>query len=294
MITRKEAPRGRDKNILNVLIICALWGLGNPVLKISTQTLSPFASVAFRFSVALLLFMFVSGKRIVKGVQLMPLLPCLAVSLCMALAFILGTFALMHSKATTAGFLMGIAVLFTPFLRPLLLRAPFQPKAAPAVAVSLAGMYLLCAGDGSFSFGAGEIFAILCSLSFALMLTLSEKHIGNVDPIALAAMQCGVAALLGLMFAIFLDGGLHIPFTSEALLPVLYLAVGSTCVCCVLQNKAMRQLSATFASVAFCMEPVFTVLFSYILLGETLSWVGAAGALMIIASVVSASVVARA
>ena len=292
-MARIESARVRIVNGGYILIACALWGLGNPVLKISTQTVSPFASVALRFLIAFFLFMIASGKKIIQSLQLMPLLPCLAVSLCLALAFISGTFALMLSKATTAGFLMGIAVLFTPFLRPLLLRATFSPKALPAVAVSVIGMYLLCAGDGSFSFGAGEACAVLCSLLYAFTLTLSEKYIGGVDPVALSAMQCGIGALLGFGFALLLEGGLQLPFTFGALLPVLYLGIFGTCVCCVLQNKAMRRLSATFASVAFCMEPVFTVLFSYPVLGERLSWVGGAGALLILGSVLSESIVAR-
>lgn len=285
--------RNRIINGSYILMVCALWGLGNPILKISTASLSPFATVALRFTLAFFLLMLFAGRRVIRNIRVIPILPCVTVSLCMALAFTLGTYALMLTKATTAGFLMGIAVLFTPFLEPLLLRSRFHYKAMPSVFIAMVGMYLLCGGDGDFHFGIGELLAVLCSLSFALMLTLSEKYIGEVDPLTLSTLQCGVAALFGFVFAFVFDGGLHVTLSSQVIYPILYLSVCSTCITCVLQNTAMRSLPATFASVAFCMEPVFTAAFSFLLLGESLSALGFVGAVVVMLGVVSASILKK-
>lgn len=274
-----------------ILLECVLWGLGNPVIKIAGQNLPAFTAIALRFALALLVFIVFFGKRVLRNLAGIRWLPTLSVCLFTALAFTLGSFALLLTDAVIAGFLMGIAVLFTPFLEPLLLRTRFQWKILPLIALVCAGMYLLC-GGGSFTFGLGEMLAVLCSLSFAVMLTLSEKYIGGMDTITLSTLQCLVAAALAGLCALLFGERLDIAsITWTSAGAVIYLALGSTCIAYILQNKAMQHIPATFASLAFCTEPVFTALFSYILLGEVLPPIGFVGAGIILAGVMIASVI---
>lgn len=273
-----------------VLLVCVLWGLGNPIIKIGAESIAPFASIALRFFLAFALLMACFGRRVIRNLRLAPLLPTLAVCLFTALTFILGSFALMITKATTAGFLMGISVLFTPFLGATIQKSRIHWKIFPIILIVCGGMYLLCGGDGAFSFGAGEVMAILCSLSFAFMLTLSEKYIVDMDGITLAAMQCTVTGVLAAGCALAFEGVYDIKtLTWQGAGAILYLAVFSTCLAYILQNTAIRHISATYASLAYCTEPVFTALFSYILLGEALTTRGLAGASVILICVLYAS-----
>lgn len=273
-----------------ILLECVLWGLGNPIIKIAGQSMPAFTSIALRFILAFLVFAIFFGRRVLANLRSVKWGPMLAVCVFTALAFTLGSFALMLTDAVIAGFLMGIAVLFTPFLEPLILGTRFRWKVLPLVALVCVGMYLLC-GGGAFHFGLGEGLAILCSLAFAIMLTLSEKYIGDMDTITLSTMQCGVAAVLALGCALIVEGPYDLRLLdTRGLWATVYLALGSTCAAYILQNKAMRHISATFASLAFCTEPIFTVLFSYLLLGERLSGTGFVGAAIILAGVMSASV----
>lgn len=273
-----------------IIIECVLWGLGNPVIKIAGENLPAFTSVAMRFLLALAAFLLLFGRRVIRNLRSIRWGPTLAVCACTALAFTLGSFALMLTEAVIAGFLMGLAVLFTPFLEPLLLGKRFNWKILPLIAVVCVGMYLLC-GGGSFTFGLGEGLAVLCSLAFAVMLTLSEKYMGDMDTITLSTMQCAVAAEFALLCALIFEGVYDLrQMTWTGAGAVVYLALGSTCAAYVLQNKAMRHIPATFASLAFCTEPVFTAVFSYLLLGETLGTMGLVGAGIILAGVMAASV----
>lgn len=273
-----------------ILVECVLWGLGNPVIKLAAQSIPPFTAITLRFVLALCVFLLFFGRRVLQNLRAVSLAPLLAVCVFTALAFMLGSFALVLTDAVIAGFLMGIAVLFTPFLEPLLLRKRFNWRTLPLVAVVCVGMYLLC-GGGAFTFGLGETLAVLCSLSFAIMLTLSEKYIGDMDTITLSAMQCLVAAVLSLACALLFEGVWDIrTITWQGGAAVVYLALGSTCAAYILQNRAMRHVPATFASLAFCTEPVFTAVFSYFLLGETLTPMGFVGAGIILCGLMLASV----
>ena len=272
-----------------ILLVCVLWGLSNPLLKIGANAAGPFTLITLRFFVGFAAFMLPAGDRVVRGLRGVRILPILAVCVCMSLAFMSASFSLMLTKATIAGFLMGLSALITPFLEPLLLGRGFRWRVLPLAAVVAVGMYLLTGGEGAF--GIGEILALACSFVFALMLTLTEKYIEGVDAISLSAMQCGVGMLLCLPCALLFEGMPDvgaIGWTGWGVL--LYLSLVGTCLACLLQNTAMRHISATYASLAFCTEPVFTAAFSFLLLGETLTAQGFVGAGIVLAGVMAASV----
>lgn len=275
-----------------ILLESLIWGLGNPIIKNTASMIPTFTGIAMRFFLALFLFLLFFGRRIWKNRKVF-CMPCLVVCFFTATSFTLGNFALRLTKATTAGFLMGIAVIFTPFLERLFLKKPIHWKILPLVAVVCIGMYLLCCGNGEFSFGLGELVAVFCSFSFALMLTFSEKYIENldIDPIALSAMQCSFSGVFALVLALIFDGVYDFSrLNAFGIFSVAYLGICSTFMACILQNKAMRHIPATLASLAFSVEPVFTALFSYFMLGETLSGLGFLGGAIVIVGVMGASI----
>ncbi len=286
---RHEQAQVRISALL-VVLECLIWGLGNPILKITARTVGPFAQVGLRFAIALLLFMLLKGKWIIQKLRTVRLLPCLLVSAVTAVTYLCATLSLTLTGATIAGFLMGISVLFTPILEPLLLKKRWNLRILLLLIPVCTGMYLLCGAGESFSFGLGEFFAVLCSALFALMLTLTEKYASDVDPFALSAMQCAVATVLCGGCALLFEGGFHFGrMGTESVLALLYIGVFSTCLACFLQNIAMQNIPATVASVAFCLEPVFTALFSFLILGETLMPLGWVGAVVIVLCVLAAS-----
>ena len=67
---------------------------------------------------------------------------------------------------------------------------------------------------------------------------------------------------------------------------IVFLALFSTCLAFFLQSLALDRLSSTTVSLLLTGEPVFTALFAYLFLGETLSAMGAA---VIVGTVVAAT-----
>ena len=122
------------------------------------------------------------------------------------------------------------------------------------------------------------------------MLTYSSKHVSDMGPMALSTAQSAVTAIVSLVFAlIFEDFHSLAHVSAEGWWSVLYLAVACTCVAYSLQNIALSRVSATFVSLAFCTEPIFTVIASFFLLGERLSLIGFIGAALIVVGIVLAS-----
>lgn len=273
-----------------ILLECLLWGIGNPVGKICLETLPPFLCLAIRYSIACLVFLLFFYKKIRTQFRKEHIPDCIVVGLFTAASFIFSTLALKFSEAVIVGFLLSLSVVFTPILSFFILRQKVGRKLVFIILLVVAGLYFLCGNGGRFSFGIGEIYALLSALTGAGMLTYSSKHVSDVGPVALSTAQCAVTAVVSLVFAVIFEDFYSLAHVSpEGWWSVLYLAIASTCIAYSLQNIALSKVSATFVSLAFCTEPIFTVIASFFLLGERLSLIGLIGAALIVIGIVMAS-----
>lgn len=274
-----------------IFLQCLLWGIGNPVVKIGLETISPFWCLTFRYGLAFFLFLIFFGRQIIPHFKKEYLQSSIIIGLFTAASFSFSTFSLMLTQATISGFLLSLSVVFTPILSFFILRQKTSKRLILIILIVVVGMYFLCGNGGTFSFGAGEICALLSALTGAGMLTYSSKHVSDIGPFALSAAQCAVTAIVSLVLALIFEDVHSLATVSfEGWACIVYLAVACTCIAYSLQNIALRRVSATFVSLAFCSEPIFTAIASYIMLKETLSVSGFVGAILIAAGIVLASV----
>lgn len=275
-----------------VILQTFLWGLGNPIVKIGLETIPPYYCTALRFTLAFLLFMIFFGKQIVSQMKRKYLKDCLVIGLFTAASFIFSTVCMVYTTATTAGFLLAFSVVFTPILSFFILKIKAGMRLVVAILIVLAGMYFLCGNEGSFHFGLGELFSLLSALCGAGMLTYSSKHISDIGPLALSASQCAVSAAVAFVLAfIFEDFQVLSQASPAGWACIIYLAVGCTCIAYMLQNIALKHVSATFVSLAFCAEPIFTAIAAFFMLGETLSPSGFLGSGLIIVGIIISSLI---
>ena len=291
---RKSMKRGRNSlfYIMFIVIVCLLWGIGNPVIKIGLGSLDVFYALGLRYVIAIIIFFAVFRKDLVRKLERADRKSLTAVSLLTAAEFITGNLAIMLSTATVAGFLMCISIIFTPFFSRAMLKTRMDKRIFPVLILCVAGLYLLCCGTGSFSFGWGEVLALLCSLTTAISLILSTKFLEYHDASTLSAGQCMATALVSFILA-GVRGKIINPMAINATgwYCVLYLALGCTVLAYLLQNEAIGKLPPIYVSVTFCLEPIFTALAAGILLKEKLLPLGTLGAVMIVAAIVITSVI---
>lgn len=273
-----------------IILQCMFWGLGNPVAKIGMETIPPFYCLALRFLIAFIICYGLFYKKIKAQINKNNFKDAVAISIFNSAAFIFSTLALIYSSATIAGFLMALAVIFTPFMSYIVLGKKLKKRTLLFVGLVVLGLYFLCGSQGSFSFGIGELLALLSSVSYAATITYSSKHITNIGPEVLSTIQSGVAAVICFIFAFLLEDGRVLTQAGLAgWSAVVYLAIGCTVIAYLLQNVALKHLSAVFVSLELCSEPIFTAFFSFFLLGERLTLSGIFGAALIMASIVLAS-----
>jgi len=274
-----------------LLVECMLWGLGNPLLKIALESVTPLYCLMIRFFMGSILLLVIFGKRIIPALKKPSIKACLIVSVFTGGAFITANLGIAATTATNAGFLMSLAVLFVPFLSVFILKSHVRRIHYLWIAIVVLGLYLVCGNTGTFSFGLGEAMALLSSLCYAFVITLSERVLKDADPIALAFCQAAVTGVMCMIGAFIFEGELvGSAIQPEAWGVIIYLTIGCTCIAYILQNIALKYVPAGYASVIMCSEPIFTYTASYILLKETLGVGGMMGGALIIISIVAASI----
>ena len=278
-----EKGRGSLFYIMLIGFVCLFWGIGNPVIKIGLGSLDVFYALGLRYLIATAILFLIFKGRLVENLKNTNKKALVIVSLVTAAEFLTGNLAIMLSSATVAGFLMCISIIFTPFLSRLILKDKMDKRIFPVVILCVAGLYMLCSGNGGFSFGLGEIFALLCSLTTAVSLILSSKFLEKEEAVTLSAGQCMVTAIVSLVIAGIM-GKIVTPgaINASGWYCVLYLAFICTVLAYMFQNAALGRISPVYASVTFCLEPIFTALAASILLKERLSAIGKWGAVLIL------------
>lgn len=276
-----------------LLLECFFWGTGNPVAKIVMSSITPFYCLIVRFAIASMVFAAIFGRSFIAQMKREYLIPGMIVSFFTTLTFATSNLALLYTASTVAGFLMSLAVIFTPLLARFFLGTLINPLSVFPITLVVLGMYYLCGAGGAFNFGLGEFYAVLSSISGACMLVAGGRYLSDeISPMVMSVMQTFMMTLFCVPFALVFEKAPNL----AALPPmvwagILYLALACSCAAYIIQNHALSKVPATYVALIFCSEPLFTAAASYLLLDETLNGAGLLGAAMIAVSIAVASLI---
>ncbi len=275
-----------------ILLQSIIYGFGNPLTKIAFESITPFWSLAVRFTIAFLVFMLFFAKRIIASLKSVEPKVYLPAGICMAAAYITCNLALNWTSATNVGFLMSLPVIFAPVLALLLYKMKYRFIHIPVQIVVVIGLYLLCFDGENLVFGKGEVTALITAISIAGALVFGEESLKQLDAVAVSAVQAGITALISLPCALIFESTEVLGrVTAPAWLVVLYLAIFCTNIAYMLQNSALKHISAQAVSMLQCTQPILTAIISYFLLRERLSPLGIIGALIIILCIIAENLI---
>ena len=269
-----------------ILLQSLLYGFGDPISKAAYERMPVCSLLAVRYFIAFAFLMLIGGKRVVRELRRLRSCAWIAPSGCIAVSYVLSNLALKLTAATSVAFLRSLATVMTPLLALLFFRKRYGLKQAAVALASVLGLYLLCSFGGLSGFGLGEILSLLGALCMAGALLLGEKALSQMGALTLTTAQAAASTLAALLSAFLFEGGVHIRQAAPDVWAVIvYLAIGCTAAGYLLQNHALRRISARTVALLQCACPVCTAVFSYLILRERLSAVGVLGAALILACV---------
>ena len=271
-------PPRRARALASLVLLTAVWGTSFPAIKVVVGSIGFLYYVALRFALAALVLLPVALAR--RG-RLRPHLPSGALlGLLYFGGIALQGWGMEYTRASNAAFVTGLSVVFVYAIEALLGRASPSWRLLLALALAVAGLYLMSFSGGSFEVMLGDAIVLAGAVCWALQYIAVDRAAQGDLP-SLLFLESLFTALL----AAALTPLARAP-SREALLaaapPLAYLALACTVGANALQLYGQRQVSSVEAAFIYLLEPVFAAAFSYLALGEVLSPSQAAGAAAIV------------
>lgn len=190
------------------------------------------------------------------------------------------------TSTAKAGFLTALYVVLVPVFGVFVGKRPGL-KLWACVAVSVIGLYLLClAGRDTLSLTGGEWQLLLCALLFTIQILLVTHFSPRLDGVQLSFVQFFATAVFSTLFMFVLETPTLAQFSGAAV-SIIYCGIFSSGIAYTLQILGQKELDPTIASLAMCLESVFSALAGWVILGETLSPTELGGCALMFAAIIA-------
>ena len=281
--------KGRDfmkktqlKNSLLLLLTATIWGVAFVAQSVGMDHVGPFTFNAVRSiigGIVLIPCIFFLDHRKSDQKEELPspqqqaeqtgtlILGGVCCGILLALASSFQQMGIQYTTVGRAGFITACYIVIVPILGHFFLRKKCGATIWIAVALALAGLYLLGITDG-FSVGKGDLLVMVCSLLFSLHILVIDYFSPKVDGVFTEHI------VLADIFA--------------AWAPILYAGVMSCGVAYTLQIIGQKDMNPTVASLILSLESCISVLAVWILLNQKLSARELSGCVLMFAAIILA------
>jgi len=281
------------EHLSEFLLLCVsiIWGVNLVAVKFLLGDLSPVNLILVRFITGsvllfLLLFFLEDVKVPPRDIWRLTLLGAVGI----ALYQFLFTFALKYTSAVNVGILINMSPIYGGFLSSLLGYEKFEKKRIFAIVTGFIGVYILMAkGDWRFFLSgdvAGNVLALLASLSWALYTILSKPLLEKHSPLKVTAYSMAAGSvLLGFFVPFFFDGAELARLSLTGWLIIVFSIVFSIIVAFFLWYRAVAKIGVSRTMIYQYCVPAFGAVAAYFVLGDTLHFSQLIGGTIIFASV---------
>ena len=236
---------------LMLLLATSFWGISNCLTAICLRDMQPLTLNAFRFLTAFIVLGLVFHKNV------------------------------FHASRETVKYsiLVGLSLVIVYRKKP-------EKKFGVSMVLCLIGLALMTLNE-TLKPALGDVICLFAAIFYSVDLMVTEKAVANekVDPLALGVCDLAVVGVVMLMLSVFLETP-ALPGTAKVWAAALFLGIVCSGICLVIQSVFQQHTTASRASLIFTLEPVFSAIFAFFLLGERIGVKGYIGAALMLASLV--------
>jgi drug/metabolite transporter (DMT)-like permease len=265
------------------------WSFSFIWFKIANETFRPITIVFIRlvFSVLLLTVYLVITKNYMK-IKKRDRKLFLMLALFEPFLYFLGeSFGLTFVSATVCSVLISTIPVFATIGAWIIFKERLKVINYAGIILSFIGVLIFILNkDGSISFnikGLGFLlFAVFAAVGYNLTLS---RLVGTYSPVYIVNVQNLIGAVLFLPIFFIFDYNhfINTPFSFNMFKPIIELAVFASCGAFILFAYSVRNMGITRANVFSNIIPVLTALFSFVLLGDKLTFQNITGMVIVIA-----------
>ncbi|MEA5050718.1 MAG: DMT family transporter [Oscillospiraceae bacterium] len=291
----------KKQTFANLMMLggAVIWGAAFVAQSIGADHVGPFAFGGIRFLLGALVVLPVQRLRDRKKPRGWDKAPTWeyvrAGGICGAVLFAAAAFQQYGVGRTTvgkAGFVTALYIILVPLFAFALYRRRLGGRVIAAAATAVAGIYLLCMTSGTFSVSTGDVYVFIGSVFWAVQILMIERFTADLDGLKFAFAQFISCAAINLVcMALFERPALSdILAAAPALLYCGLLSVG---VAFTIQAVFMKYTEPTVASLMMSAESVFSAIFGFLILHETLTARQLFGCVLVFCAVVLAQLPQR-
>lgn len=276
------------------ILVIAAWGFSNIATKfLYANGMGPYAVLAIRTLIAYgILICLCHGKLLANSIADEARLALLGI-LCVPIYHGLENLALTEAHAGTVSVIMASAPLLTALLVLLRWRAfRLHWMTKLGICTAITGLILVAFDDLIMSDLPTEGFFLALVAAFAwAVYTALLKSVHNYEPLFVARKTFGWG-LVAVMPFFLTEDPTDIALLSDPslMMALVFLAAGPTTLCTVLWQRATHATGANAIRNGLFLVPLITIGAGWWLLGESMSFVGIMGALMVLCGVWSADI----
>ena len=276
-------------NSLLLLLTATIWGSAFVAQSVGMEHVGPFT---FTFS-----------RSIIGGIVLLPCILllgkwkkrfatkiewiggiCCGIALCVASNF--QQVGMQYTTVGKAGFITALYVVLVPIFG-IFMKKRVSLLIWGCVAVSVAGLYLLCMPAGAFVLAFGDLLVLLCAVLFSVHILVIDHFSPKGDGVVISCIQFFTCGILSAIPMLFFENP-SVGSILDAKWSILYAGVLSSGVAYTLQVVAQKNVNPTVASLIMCLESVVAVLAGWMILGQGMSSREIWGCLLMFAAIVVA------
>lgn len=271
-----------------LILVAAVWGSSYLVAKDLTEH-APIAGIlAVRFGSAAVLMWLIwaVGRALGKrerfstwDVRLGALYGLLVGSIMW-----IETNSLHLTSATNAGLIISLTIIFTPVIEGIWMRSMLPAKFFAAATGAVVGVAILVSANGFGNLNFGDLIMLAAAVLRA-WTTAAQGKLSAGKQLSSFNVTVVQFAVIGLLYALLAPGSIAATatgFAAQQWLELAYLVLFCSVFGFVGLMVGIRRTSATRASLLLSTEPVWAVVVAAGFGGETLGWIGAIGAALII------------
>ena len=275
-----------------LLVICAIWGSTFFMVDQAVETMNVLVFIAYRFSIALVVLLFIFGYRLLTiKIHWKDVLRGALIGLFLFAGYTFQTFGMdLGTGPGKASFITGLYVVLVPIFASLMLKKRPHFLSWIVIVIAVVGLGLLSLDNlAEFQFSAilGDLLVVICTFAYAFHIIFIDKYVEKSHYIVLTVIQTAAVAILawitcGIMSffpSIFNVPVFPIVISNQVIFALFFTGIIATALILGFQTYAQKKTSPTHVAVIFSTEPVFGALFAIIFAGEYLlprQWVGCA------------------
>lgn len=281
-------------------ITVAIWGSTFVVVKGALADATPAAFNLIRMTLAFLLLA-IAYHRSWRGIRRTHIAAGAVVGLCLAAGYQFQTIGLVRTTPSKSAFITGLVVVLVPLfsiapaLRPPGAHPPRWNAFLGAVS-AFVGIMLITAPPAASASGAaallpdfstinlGDVLTFGCSVAFAFHCIALGHASPRILFKPLAILQVGFCAVFMAISLPVIERP-HVHVTPRLIVALIIAAALATAAAFSVQSWAQSILPSTHMALLLALEPVFAWITSFLVTGERLGLIPAAGAILILTGI---------